>query len=140
MNIRPINNHTIPCLQGTATAPDMSGLTADGSSKASSVSGKNRENSSNSLLCGGRDNPLLVKQSTLRIGEDSIVDRCSNCGSVKEEYSEDEIGHCVIILNMFINREPALAAPLLPEILLTVSRVARQPQVETVATTRLTKE
>ena len=33
-----------------------------------------------------RDNPLLLRQSCLRIGEDSIVDRCSRCGVVKEEY------------------------------------------------------
>ena len=33
-----------------------------------------------------RDNPLLLRQSCLRIGEDSIVDRCSRCGLVKEEY------------------------------------------------------
>ena len=58
-----------------------------------------------------------------------MVDRCTNCGAVREEYAEDEVGHCIIILNTFISREPALAAPLLPEILLTVSRVARQPQV-----------
>ena len=126
--------------KGTATAPDSQCLTTagDGSSKASSVCGGGggmgrtaRENSSSSLCGGGgggRDNPLLLRQSALRIGEDSVVDRCTNCGAVREEYAEDEVGHCIIILNTFIAREPALAAPLLPEILLTVSRVARQPQ------------
>ena len=59
------------------------------------------------------------------------MDRCTHCYAVREEYAEDEVGHCVIILNTFIAREPALAAPLLPEILLTVARVARQPQVST---------
>ena len=112
--------------QGTSNLPDQSGL--DSSSKASSVCGKNRENSSSSLLSGNRDNPLLMKQSALRIGEDSIVDRCSFCGVVREEYSEDELGHCVIVLSTFINREPGLAAPLLPEILLTVTRIARMTQ------------
>ena len=42
--------------------------------------------------------------------------------------SEDEVGHCVIILSTLINREPSLCAPLLPEILLTVSRVIRDTQ------------
>ena len=92
--------------------------------------GRNARENSSSSLCGGgggggsRDNPLLLRQSTLRIGEDSVVDRCTNCGAVREEYAEDEVGHCIIILNTFIAREPALAAPLLPEILLTVSREA----------------
>ena len=45
-----------------------------------------------------------------------------------EEYSEDEIGLCLTILETFINEEPGLVAPLLPEILLTVSRIARHPQ------------
>ncbi len=38
-----------------------------------------------------RDNPLLLKQSSLRTGEDSVVDRCSHCGAVREEYTEDEV-------------------------------------------------
>ncbi len=128
--------------QGTSQPPEQQGL-LDTSSKASSVCGggggaggaggggggggagkyKYRENSSSSLLSGVRDNPLLLKQSSLRIGEDSVVDRCSNCGAVLEEYSEDEVGHCVVVLGTFINREPGLAAPLLPEILLTTSKV-----------------
>ena len=43
-------------------------------------------------------------------------------------YSEDEVGHCIIILSTLINREPSLCAPLLPEILLTVTRVIRDTQ------------
>jgi hypothetical protein len=54
--------------------------------------------------------------------------RCSNCGAITEEYSEDEVGHCIVVLGAFINREPALAAPLLPEVLLTVSKIARSSQ------------
>ena len=88
-----------------------------------------RMNSSSSLMSqSGRDNPLLLRQSCLRIGEDSVADKCSRCGHVKEEYGEDEIGHCIVILSTFINREPSLTAPLLPEILLTMTRVARETQ------------
>ena len=43
-------------------------------------------------------------------------------------YSEDEVGHCIIVLSTLINREPSLCAPLLPEILLTVTRVIRETQ------------
>ena len=57
-----------------------------------------------------------------------MADKCSRCGHVKEEYGEDEVGHCIVILSTFINREPSLTAPLLPEILLTMTRVARETQ------------
>lgn len=39
-----------------------------------------------------------------------------------EEYSDEEIGIMVIALGTFIHREPALAAPFLPEILTTVTK------------------
>lgn len=39
-----------------------------------------------------------------------------------EQYSDEEIGIMVIILGTFIHREPALAAPFLPEILATVTK------------------
>ena len=42
--------------------------------------------------------------------------------------SEDEIGQCITILGTFIHQEPSLVAPLLPEILLTVTRIARNTQ------------
>lgn len=63
-----------------------------------------------------------MKQSSFRIGEDCVNQRCSECGMVKEEYSDEEIGLCIIILGTFIHREPALAAPLLPDILSIVSK------------------
>ncbi len=83
---------------------------------------------SSASLFSARDNPLLLRQSCLRIGEDSVSDRCSRCGLPKEEYSEDEVGQSIIILGTFIQQEPSLVAPLLPEILLTVTRVARTTQ------------
>ena len=57
-----------------------------------------------------------------------MTERCTKCGMPKEEYSEDEIGQCITILGTFIHQEPSLVAPLLPEILLTVSRIARNTQ------------
>ncbi|EFN81676.1 Uncharacterized protein KIAA1409 [Harpegnathos saltator] len=65
-----------------------------------------------------------LKQSLFRIGDDCVYDRCSECGTIKEEYSDEELGLCIITLGTFIHREPSLAAPLLPEILGVVTKVA----------------
>ncbi|XP_024935949.1 protein unc-79 homolog isoform X2 [Cephus cinctus] len=65
-----------------------------------------------------------LKPSLFRIGDDCIYDRCSECGTIKEEYSDEELGLCIITLGTFIHREPSLAAPLLPEILNVVTKVA----------------
>ncbi|XP_021924860.1 protein unc-79 homolog isoform X4 [Zootermopsis nevadensis] len=65
-----------------------------------------------------------LRQSSFRIGDECVYERCSECGTVKEEYSDEELGLCIIILGTFIHREPALAAPLLPEILSVVAIVA----------------
>lgn len=51
-----------------------------------------------------------------------IYCRCSECGTIKEEYSDEELGLCIINLGTFIHREPSLAAPLLPEILRVVTK------------------
>lgn len=51
-----------------------------------------------------------------------LVCRCLNCGVVKEEYTDEELGLFIIILEMFIHREPVLAAPILPQILNIVSK------------------
>ncbi|XP_076225876.1 UNC-79 domain-containing protein isoform X2 [Nomia melanderi] len=65
-----------------------------------------------------------MKHSLFRIGDDCIYERCSECGTLKEEYSDEELGLCIINLGTFIHREPSLAAPLLPEILRVVTKVA----------------
>lgn len=56
--------------------------------------------------------------------EEKICQRCTDCGAEIEEYTDEEIGIMIIILNTFIHREPALAAPFLPEILLIISKFA----------------
>lgn len=65
-----------------------------------------------------------MKQSSFRIGDDCVNERCSECGTVKEEYSDEELGLCIVALGTFIHREPALAAPMLPDILSIVAKVA----------------
>lgn len=65
--------------------------------------------------------------TSTRVGEDTVVDRCSECGAAKEQYGDEEIGILIIILGTFIHREPQLAAPFMPEILTIVSKFASQP-------------
>jgi len=58
-----------------------------------------------------------IKQSSLRVGEDVVCHRCSKCNAPFEEFNEEELGLCIVILSTFIHREPSLAASMLPEIL-----------------------
>ncbi|XP_066975472.1 protein unc-79 homolog isoform X11 [Macrobrachium rosenbergii] len=68
--------------------------------------------------------PPSIKQSALRVGDDCIVYRCMECAEIIEEFSNDDLGLCIIILSTFVYRQPGLAAPLLPRMLKTVARVA----------------
>lgn len=43
---------------------------------------------------------------------------------MKEEYSDEELGLFIVLLGTFIHREPALACPFLPDILIMVSKMA----------------
>ncbi|KAH8399491.1 hypothetical protein KR215_011704 [Drosophila sulfurigaster] len=61
--------------------------------------------------------------SSRRVGDYTIVERCSDCGAVIEEYTDEEIGILIVILGTFIHREPAMAAPFLPEVLTISSRI-----------------
>lgn len=61
---------------------------------------------------------------TSKCSEDTMVMRCGDCGSVIESYSDEELGLSIVILSTYIHREPVFAAPLLPEILHTVARIA----------------
>lgn len=65
-----------------------------------------------------------TKQSAFRIGDECISERCSECGALKEEYTDEELGLFIVILGTFIHREPALACPFLPDILVFVSKMA----------------
>ena len=61
--------------------------------------------------------PTPIKQSCLRIGDEVACHRCSKCNAPFEEFSEEELGLCIVIISTFVHREPALAATMLPEIL-----------------------
>ncbi|XP_039288508.1 protein unc-79 homolog isoform X2 [Nilaparvata lugens] len=67
---------------------------------------------------------LDLKQSSYRIGDDCLIDRCGECGAPKEEYSDEELGLCIVIIGTFIHREPALAAQMLPDILTIIAKLA----------------
>lgn len=51
-----------------------------------------------------------------------MVERCLECNVVLEQYDEDTIGYCVIVLVIFIYREFVLVIFLLLEILQCVFR------------------
>uniref|UniRef100_A0A8D8RWG0 Protein unc-79 homolog n=1 Tax=Cacopsylla melanoneura TaxID=428564 RepID=A0A8D8RWG0_9HEMI len=70
--------------------------------------------------------PQLPK-STLRVGDECIFERCSECGTIREEYSDEELALCLIMIGTFVHREPELAAPMLPDILPILSKYASQP-------------
>lgn len=61
--------------------------------------------------------PASIKQSSLRVGDEVACHRCSKCNAPFEEFSEEELGLCIVIISTFVHREPALAATMLPEIL-----------------------
>ena len=60
--------------------------------------------------------------STMNAREQLLVDRCPDCNAVVERYDEDTISLSIICMSTFIYREPALAAPLLPDMLKCVAR------------------
>ncbi|KAG7309008.1 hypothetical protein JYU34_004871 [Plutella xylostella] len=65
--------------------------------------------------------------------------RCAECGQAAEQYSDSELGLCVIVVACFVHRSPAAAAPLLPPILHNVSRIVQMGNYlwQSESTTRL---
>ncbi|KAM7364575.1 UNC-79 domain-containing protein isoform 2-T2 [Cochliomyia hominivorax] len=68
--------------------------------------------------------PQPDRVSTRRVGDYTVCERCSECGALIEEYTDEEIGLLIVILGTFIHREPAMAAPFLPEILTIASKIS----------------
>ncbi|KAK7493418.1 hypothetical protein BaRGS_00015318 [Batillaria attramentaria] len=63
-----------------------------------------------------------------RYGENVMVERCSECNLVLEQYDDETIGLCITVLATFIHREPTLATPMLLNMLQCVSRIASSNQ------------
>ncbi|CAH2985737.1 unnamed protein product [Chilo suppressalis] len=57
--------------------------------------------------------------------DSTLCYRCAECGGAVEQYSDEELGLCVIALATFVHREPAAAASMLPALLHAVSRVVQ---------------
>ncbi|CAF2900291.1 unnamed protein product [Rotaria sp. Silwood2] len=50
--------------------------------------------------------------------------KCDKCGQPIEYYNEECIGYCIIVCGTLVHREPAIAAPLLMDMIETIGRVA----------------
>lgn len=61
------------------------------------------------------------RSGTSVVGEEGGM-RCGKCSNVIEEFSEEEMGMCMVILRTYVHREPGMAAPMLPEMLKLVAR------------------
>ncbi|WAR19666.1 UNC79-like protein [Mya arenaria] len=59
-----------------------------------------------------------------RHSENAMVERCGDCNAILEQYDDETIGMCVVVLATYIHREPSLATPMLLESLIAVSRIA----------------
>ncbi|XP_054711004.1 protein unc-79 homolog [Uloborus diversus] len=68
-----------------------------------------------------------TQSSHIRSVDDQVIERCTECGVGVEEYNDEEIGLCIVILATFVHREPAMAAPMLPKMLRVVARIAASP-------------
>jgi hypothetical protein len=67
------------------------------------------------------DNPY----ADIDIHNQSIaVPKCDRCGQPIEYYNEECIGYCIIVCGTLVHREPAIAAPLLMDMIETIGRVA----------------
>uniref|UniRef100_A0A0L8FRX5 Uncharacterized protein n=1 Tax=Octopus bimaculoides TaxID=37653 RepID=A0A0L8FRX5_OCTBM len=59
-----------------------------------------------------------------RYGDTVMVDRCSECHVILEQYDEETIGLCILVLSAFIYREPSLAMPTMLDSLQCVAKIA----------------
>ncbi|CAI9733136.1 QUALITY PROTEIN: unc-79 homolog [Octopus vulgaris] len=59
-----------------------------------------------------------------RYGDTVMVDRCPECHVILEQYDEETIGLCILVLSAFIYREPSLAMPTMLDSLQCVAKIA----------------
>ena len=50
--------------------------------------------------------PSVSKQSQLRIGEETVIDRCATCGALTERYTHSEVALALVVVNTFVHRDP----------------------------------
>ncbi|RWS14223.1 protein unc-79-like protein [Dinothrombium tinctorium] len=90
---------------------------------AASVQRRARKTDSSSTT-GALSKRSSTSQSSSGVSDDNIFERCQFCGNIFEEFSEEDIGMCIAILGTYVHREPGLAASIMPEMLLLVSKFA----------------
>ncbi|KFD70034.1 hypothetical protein M514_08994 [Trichuris suis] len=73
-------------------------------------------------LASALNKPYLTGRS--RTGDSVIQCRCFNCNAVLEVCDEETISLGIVCLSTFIHRDPAMAAPYLLKMLVTVFRIA----------------
>ncbi|XP_070180605.1 protein unc-79 homolog isoform X2 [Littorina saxatilis] len=113
-----------PDLYETATKTQEEG-TSTGSSTAKPPGRRSRRAE---LLAKAQWSGAKKAQSNARYGENVMVERCSECNLVLEQYDDETIGLCITVLATFIHREPTLATPMLLNMLQCVSRIASSNQ------------
>ncbi|KAH9514229.1 Protein unc-79 [Bulinus truncatus] len=71
---------------------------------------------------------ISKKTTANRHNENVMVERCSECNAILEQYDDDTIGLCIINLATFIHREPGLATPKMLDMLQCVASIASGSQ------------
>ena len=89
---------------------------------AAGVQRRARKTESGSMV-GDKKSPSFATPST-PLDPEKVFERCPNCSNVMQAFSEEELGMSIVILGTFIHREPALAAPILPDVLKLIARFA----------------
>ena len=78
-----------------------------------------RRNRKAALLA--KNQAAAKKPFSSRFGDNIMIEKCTECGAVLEQYDDDTIGVAITVLATFIHREPALATPMLLDMLKCVS-------------------
>ncbi|XP_055879587.1 protein unc-79 homolog isoform X2 [Biomphalaria glabrata] len=77
-------------------------------------------------LLAKQNNPK--KTTANRHSENVMVERCSECNAILEQYDDETIGLCIINLATFIHREPGLATPKMLDMLQCAASIASGSQ------------
>ncbi|CAF3245537.1 unnamed protein product [Rotaria socialis] len=110
----------------------------DSNVRSPTLSRPTRTSSSQGPLKAGITTSSGVKRSATATNEESdnpyadtdlhnqmiAAPKCDKCGQPIEYYNEECIGYCIIVCGTLVHREPAIAAPLLMDMIETIGRVA----------------
>ncbi|XP_074643701.1 protein unc-79 homolog [Tubulanus polymorphus] len=94
----------------------------ESSPAGTSVTGKKSRRNRKADLVKNQQAP--AKKATAKFADNVIMERCPECHAVLETYDDEVISNSIVCLATYIHREPALATPLLLEMLQAVSRIS----------------